>query len=326
MTVLVTGGAGYIGGHVLRVLRAAGRDVVVVDDLSTGRASRLGDAPVVRLDLAGPASVPALTSTMREHGVSSVVHLAGRKRVDESVERPLWYVEQNVGGVAHVLTAMELAGVEKIVFSSSAAVYGCPADDLVHEDDVLAPMNPYGRSKLAGEWLVRSAARAWGLRAVSLRYFNVAGAGAPELGDDVVANLVSRALDRLSCGLRPQVYGTGYPTPDGSCVRDFVHVVDLAEAHVVALDRLDRGGPMSDAFNIGLGRGASVLEVLARLGAVSGLDTTPELLGPRAGDPARVVAAVDRARAELRWVAHTDLSDILQSAWEAWQAGRRQVR
>lgn len=326
MTVLVTGGAGYIGGHVLRVLRAAGRDVVVVDDLSTGRLARLGDVPVVRLDLADPGAVPGLAAAMRGYGVTSVVHLAGRKRVDESVARPLWYVEQNVGGLAHVLAAMEQAEVGRIVFSSSAAVYGCPANALVHEDDALAPMNPYGRTKLAGEWLVQDAARAHGLRAVSLRYFNVAGAGSPELGDAVVANLVSRVLDRLSGGLRPEVFGTGYPTPDGSCVRDFVHVVDLAEAHVVALDRLDQAGPLSDAFNIGLGRGASVLEVLEHLAVVSGRDTTPEILGPRAGDPARVVAAVDRARDELGWVARTGLSDMLGSAWEAWQAGPRPIR
>ena len=242
MTVLVTGGAGYIGGHVLRVLAAAGRDVLVVDDLSTGRAARLDGVPLLRLDLADPGCVPHLAGAMRTHGVTSVVHLAARKRVHESVQRPLWYLEQNVGGVAHVIAAMERAGVASIVFSSSAAVYGCPANDLVHEDDALAPVNPYGRTKLAGEWLVRSAARAWGLRAVSLRYFNVAGAGAPELGDDVVANLVTCALDRLARGQRPEVFGTGYPTPDGSCVRDFVHVVDLAEAHVVALDRLDQGG------------------------------------------------------------------------------------
>ncbi|NUU17859.1 UDP-glucose 4-epimerase GalE [Cellulomonas humilata] len=326
MTVLVTGGAGYIGGHVLRVLGAAGRDVLVVDDLSTGRAARLDGVPLLRLDLADPGCVPHLAGAMRTHGVTSVVHLAARKRVHESVLRPLWYLEQNVGGVAHVIAAMERAGVASIVFSSSAAVYGCPANDLVHEDDALAPVNPYGRTKLAGEWLVRSAARAWGLRAVSLRYFNVAGAGAPELGDDVVANLVTCALDRLARGQRPEVFGTGYPTPDGSCVRDFVHVSDLAEAHVVALDRLDRGGPLSDAVNIGLGTGASVLEVLERLGAVSGLDTTPTVLGPRAGDPARVVAAVDRARDELGWVARSDLSDILLSAWQSWQAGPRAIR
>jgi UDP-glucose 4-epimerase len=326
MTVLVTGGAGYIGGHVVRALRAAGRDVLVVDDLSTGRRERIGDVPLVRLDLADPACVPALVATMRDHGVTAVVHLAARKRVDESIVRPLWYYAQNVGGLAHVLDAMERSGVGAVVFSSSAAVYGCPATELVREDDALLPMNPYGRTKLAGELLVRSAAGVSGMRGVSLRYFNVAGAGTPDLGDDVVANLVTRVFDRVAAGLPPQVFGTDYPTADGSCVRDFVHVVDLADAHVVALDGLEGGGLRSDAVNIGMGQGASVLEVIALLGAVTGLDTTPQVLGPRAGDPARVVGAVDRARDELGWTARADLSEILRSAWDAWQAGPRAIR
>lgn len=323
MTVLVTGGAGYIGGHVVRALRAAGRDVLVVDDLSTGRRSRLGDVPLERLDLADPRCVPALVAAMRHHAVTAVVHLAARKRVDESVVRPLWYYAQNVGGLAHVLDAMQRAGVGVLVYSSSAAVYGCPTTGMVHEDDALVPINPYGRTKLAGELLVRSAAGATGLRAVSLRYFNVAGAGASELGDDVVANLVTRVFDRLARGLPPELFGADYPTPDGSCVRDFVHVVDLAESHVVALDRLEGDGLRSDAFNIGMGRGVSVLTVLELLGTVTGLDTTPQVLGPRDGDPARVVGAVERARDELGWTARAGMTDILRSAWDAWQAGPR---
>lgn len=325
MSVLVTGGAGYIGAHVVRVLRHAGRDVLVADDLSAGRESRLAGAPLVRLDLADPACVPPLADAMVRHGVTAVVHLAARKRVDESVARPLWYWQQNLGGLAHVLAAMDRAGVATIVFSSSAAVYGSPTGGAVHEDDALAPVNPYGETKLAGEWLVRSAARARGMQAASLRYFNVAGAAAPHLGDHVVANLVSCVLDRLARGLRPVVFGTGYATPDGSCVRDFVHVVDLASAHVTALERLERGDLAVDAVNIGTGRGASVLEVLACLGVVSGADTTPEVLGPRPGDPARVVAAVGRAREHLGWTARSDLTDMLASAWDAWQAGPRRI-
>ena len=323
MTVLVTGGAGYIGAHVVRVLRAGGRDVVVVDDLSAGRADRVAGVPLVPLDLADPGVVPALVEAMRRHGVTSVVHLAARKRVDESVERPLWYWAQNLGGLTHVLAAMEHAGVGTIVFSSSAAVYGSPSGGPVHEDDPMAPVNPYGETKLAGEWLVRSAGQARDLRQVSLRYFNVAGAGSPELGDAVVANLVSRVLDRLAHGRRPVVFGTGYATPDGSCVRDFVHVLDLAEAHVTALDRLEAGDLGVDAVNIGTGRGVSVLDVIACLGAVSGRDTTPEIRGPRAGDPDQVVAAVGRAQEHLGWSARSDLTAMLSSAWDAWQAGPR---
>ena len=325
MTVLVTGGAGYIGAHVVRALRAGGRGVVVVDDLSAGRAERLADVPLVRLDLADPSVVPALVEAMRRYGVTSVVHLAARKRVDESVARPLWYWTQNLGGLTHVLTAMEHAGVGTMVFSSSAAVYGSPSGGPVHENDPLVPVNPYGETKLAGEWLVRSAARAHGVRQVSLRYFNVAGAGSPELGDEVVANLVSRVLDRLARGRQPVVLGTGYATPDGTCIRDFVHVLDLAEAHVAALDRLELGGLTVDALNIGTGRGASVLEVITCLGVVSGLDTTPEIHGPREGDPDRVVAAVGLAREQLGWSARSDLTDMLSSAWAAWQAGPRAI-
>ncbi|GEK19794.1 UDP-glucose 4-epimerase GalE [Cellulomonas xylanilytica] len=320
MTVLVTGGAGYIGAHVVRLLQSAGREVLVADDLSTGSADRVPGATLVRLDLADPSSVVPLTDACRAHGVTAVIHLAARKRVDESVARPLWYLTQNVGGLANVLRGVRAADVSTMIFSSSAAVYGSCGGAPVSEDDATRPVNPYGRSKLAGEMLVRDVVRSSDLRAVSLRYFNVAGAGWPELGDTGVTNLVTQTLDRLTRGERPEVYGTDYATPDGSGVRDYLHVVDLAQAHLAVLDRLEAGHLPRDVYNVGTGHGASVLEVLALLGRVSGLDAAPEIGPRRAGDPASVVAAVDRIRAEVGWRARHGVPEVLSSAWAAWSA------
>ena len=326
VTVLVTGGAGYIGAHVVRLMVESHRGVLVVDDFSTGSRGRVSGAPVVELDVAQPHAVDLLAEAMVRHAVTSVVHFAGRKRVAESVARPAWYYQQNVTGLANVVAAMEQAQVEKLVFSSSAAVYGNPAVEVVTEDAPTAPVNPYGETKLIGEWLVRDAARAWGLRAVSLRYFNVAGAGWPDLGDPTVANLVTMVLDRLVRGERPQVFGSDYPTPDGTCVRDFVHVMDLARAHLAALDHLDRDDRQFDVFNVGTGRGDSVLEVVRQLGAVTGLDSTPVVQARRVGDPAGVVASVERIGAVLGWRAEAGLPEILASAWSAWVAGRPGVQ
>ena len=320
MTVLVTGGAGYIGAHVVRLLQSAGREVLVVDDLSTGLADRVGGAPLVQLDLGEPSSVDPLTEACRAHGVTAVIHLAARKRVEESVARPLWYVTQNVGGLANVLRATRAARVDRFIFSSSAAVYGSCGDEPVGEDDATRPENPYGRSKLAGELLLRDVVRSSDLRAVSLRYFNIAGAGWPELGDTGVTNLVTQTLDRLTRGERAQVYGTDYATPDGSCVRDYLHVLDLAQAHIAVLDGLEAGHLPRDVYNVGTGHGASVLEVLELLGQVSGLDAAPEAAPRRAGDPASVVAAVDRIRDDVGWVAQHRMPEVLSSAWAAWSA------
>ena len=323
MTVLVTGGAGYIGAHIVRLLRERREDdVLVVDDLSTGEASRVSGEPLVQVDVAAPTSVDRMAEVMVESRVTSVIHLAARKEVRESVARPAWYFQQNVTGMANVLTAMELAQVSKLVFSSSAAVYGTPESGLVREDALTHPENPYGETKLVGECLVRDAARAWGLRGVSLRYFNVAGAGWPDLGDPMVTNLVTMVLDRLTRGERPEVFGTDYPTSDGSCVRDFVHVLDLAKAHVSALAYLDRPERPFDVFNVGTGGGDSVLAVVRALGRVTGCESTPVILGRRAGDPPSVVASVDRIGAVLGWRAEAGLAEILASAWAGWKAGR----
>ena len=319
MTVLVTGGAGYIGAHVVRVLRGAGRPVVVVDDLSTGYASRLEDVAVVVQDVAAPGAVDVLSALMRSREVDEVVHLAARKRVDESIEQPLHYYRQNVTGLANVLEAVQSAEVDRFVFSSSAAVYGETEQDTVDEDVPTRPVNPYGETKLAGEWLVRDVARACGLRACVLRYFNVAGSGWDDLGDPAVLNLVTMVLDRLSREQAPHVFGTDYPTSDGTCVRDFVHVLDLAEAHVAALDHLRGASPgTTETFNVGTGVGASVLEVVQHLVELSGVHVRPVVEPRRAGDPARVVASVERIADVIGWRARHDLSETLRSAASAW--------
>jgi len=326
MTVVVTGGAGYIGAHVVRLLAARGERVVVVDDLSSGRADRVGDARLEVMDLAADVAVDRLAALLVEVGAHAVVHLAARKRVDESLTRPTWYYRQNVGGTAHVLEAMHQAEVPALVFSSSAAVYGAPSAGLVTEDSPTAPMNPYGETKLAGEWLVRDAARAWGLRCLSLRYFNVAGAGWDDLHDPAALNLVPLVLGRIRAGLPPLVFGADHPTADGTCVRDYVHVLDLAEAHVAALDHVappdGASGDHAEVLNVGTGVGSSVLEVLDAFASAIGSPVVPEILGRRAGDPPQVVASVDRAADVLGWRAARDLADIVRSTVAAELAAR----
>jgi UDP-glucose 4-epimerase len=315
MAILVTGGAGYIGAHVVRVLRERDEEVVVVDDLSSGLPDRVAGVLLVRLDLGDPDCVEPLTDAFRTHGVHSVVHLAARKQVAESVRRPAWYYAQNVGGTAHLLSAMEAAGVGRMVFSSSAAAYGQPVTVSVTEDEPPAPINPYGETKLVGEWLVRDAARAWGLSQVSLRYFNVAGAGWTDLGDTALLNLVPIVLDRLLHGQAPVIFGDDYPTPDGTCVRDYVHVLDLAEAHMAALDHLrDRDDRPFDTFNVGTGSGSSVAQVVAEAVRATGRPSTPRIAARRPGDPAALVADVSRIDKVLKWRAKNGLQEIVESA------------
>jgi UDP-glucose 4-epimerase len=321
MSWLVTGGAGYIGAHVVRALVRAGVHVVVLDDLSTGLRNRVSDeVPFVHADV---LDRPRLEAALREHGVRGVIHLAGKKSLPESVERPLYYYEQNVGGCASLLTAMRAAGVDRIVFSSSCSVVGTPGVDFVDELTPTHPESPYGRTKLACEWMVADAALAAPLHWASLRYFNVVGAGSPELGDTCETNLIPCTFRAITAGRLPQVFGDDYPTPDGSCVRDFIHVTDVAAAHVAAAQRLDAaaadGPTFGQLLNVGRGDGASVKDVMAVVAEVTGTELAYEIGPRRAYDPARVVGLVEKIAMELGWKAELDLHDMVRSAWAAWQ-------
>jgi UDP-glucose 4-epimerase len=316
MSWLVTGGAGYIGRHVVNALQVAGEHVVVLDDLTTGRPETV-TAPLVHADVGDRA---ALDAVFRRHQVRGVVHLAAHKQVGESVADPLRYYRANVGNLVTLLEAMRAHGVDTLVFSSSAAVYGTPDVPLVTEQTPTLPVSPYGETKLIGEWLIRDAAAAYGLRYALLRYFNVAGSLRPELSDTGVTNLVPMVFQRLTSGLRPLLFGGGHPTPDGTCVRDFVHVDDVASAHVAALRHLVAGGG-DLLLNVGRGHGASVREVLDVVGRVTGLPADPDVRPARAGDPPRVVAATDAIERQLGWTAVHGLEEMVASAWAGWTAG-----
>ena len=316
MAVLVIGGAGYIGGHVVTRLRERGDDVVVVDNLSSGLLSRIGDVPFYNIDLSDPTSVAALRDVIREHNVESVIHFAGKKSVSESAEIPLYYFEQNIMGLLNLLKALHDSAVSRFVFSSSAAVYG-DARGLVLEDSPTTPTSPYGDTKLMGETILNRVSATSALKVASLRYFNVAGAVSVALADTSVANLVPMVLERIRAGKPPFIFGDDYDTPDGTCVRDYVHVVDLAEAHLAALDYLARTTQANSTFNIGTGRGYSVKEVIDVVRAISGFAAGPIVAARRAGDPAKIVADVTRARDVLGWEARLGLTDMVSSAWAA---------
>ncbi|GAA1196410.1 UDP-glucose 4-epimerase GalE [Streptomyces hebeiensis] len=320
MTWLITGGAGYIGAHVVRSMTGAGERVVVLDDLSSGLAERLpGSVPLVRGSLADRKLVDR---TLAGHGVTGVVHLAGKKQVGESVEQPLRYYRENVHGLTVLLDAVVAAGVRRFLFSSSAAVYGVPDVPLITEGTPTVPINPYGETKLAGEWLVRATGRAHGISTGCLRYFNVAGTALPELSDTGVFNIIPMYFDRITRGEAPRIFGDDYPTPDGTCVRDYIHVADLADAHLTAARRLaDRdaaGDPGDLTVNIGRGEGVSVRELADLVADVTGDRTPPVVEGRRPGDAATAVAAVGLIERELGWTASRGLREMVESAWEGW--------
>jgi len=318
-TVLVTGGAGYIGSHVVMQLRARGEKVVVVDNLTTGFRQAVGDTPLIVGNLADRA---LMARACNEHNVGTVMHFAANTVVPESVRDPLKYYGNNTSATRNLLEACMQAGVRRLVFSSTAAVYGMPAEGVAREDMALAPINPYGTSKLMSEWILRDLAAVTDFRYVSLRYFNVAGSDPQCRIGQATAN--ATLLIKVACeavvGKRKQVsiYGTDYATPDGTGVRDYIHVDDLARAHLDALDYL-RSGAASAVLNCGYGHGYSVREVLASVQRVAGKSIAIREEPRRPGDPPSLVAAADRIRALLGWQPKLDdLDTIVRTAlhWE----------
>ncbi|KYO66872.1 UDP-glucose 4-epimerase GalE [Thermovenabulum gondwanense] len=317
--VFVTGGAGYIGSHAVKLLGEKGFEVAVFDNLSTGNSSSVLYGMLIKGDI---LDYETLKKAMMDFKPDAVMHFAAKIIVPESVEKPLLYYENNTAGAINVLKAMRETGVKNFIFSSTAAVYGQPEKMPIKEDFPLSPINPYGRSKAFVETILKDLSFAGDFSYVSLRYFNVAGAD-PEgkIGETKkdATHLITMCV-RTACGKRDKlfVFGTDYPTKDGTCIRDYIHVMDLAEAHIKALDYLLEGGK-SEILNCGYGRGFSVLEVVNEAKKVTGIDFPVEYRERRPGDPARLVADAEKIKRVLNWVPkYDDLSFIIKTAFE-WE-------
>ena len=320
MAVLVTGGAGYIGSHMVHALVDAGERVVVLDNLSTGFPWAVASGAT--LAVAESGDQPRVAALIAEHGIDAIIHFAASVVVPESVLHPLAYYRNNTVNSRALIEAAVVSGVRYFIFSSTAAVYGNPERVPVSEEDPTVPLSPYGRSKLMTEMMLEDAGAAHGLHYGILRYFNVAGADPlARTGQSTkgATHLIKVAVE-TALGLRPKmdVYGTDYQTPDGTCIRDYIHVWDLVRAHSQALAYLRAGG-RSITVNCGYGRGFSVLEVIETVKQVSGIDFKVDIAGRRPGDPARIVAAADRARATLHWKPEFDNLPTIVSHALAWE-------
>lgn len=322
MKYLVCGGAGYIGSHLCKWLRTAGHEVVVLDNFSTGHREAVRWGRLIEVDI---GDKPALFDALRGEYFDAVVHLCARSLVGESMLAPYDYYENNVCGTLNVLQWMQQNGVDKFLFSSTAAVFGNPQLPLIDENHPVTPINPYGKSKLMVERILADAAAAYGLRSVALRYFNACGADASgELGEahHPETHLIPNVLKAALSGNPVRIFGIDYPTPDGTCVRDYVHVNDLASAHELALDFMQTCGG-AQTFNLGNGKGFSVRQVIDASETVTGQSIRREISPRRAGDPPILVAASDKAREVLGWrPEYTDIEHIIATAWR-WH--RQQV-
>ena len=311
--VLVTGGAGYIGAHVAAELLNEGYSVRIYDDFSNGLHKRVDGKfrDIVEGDILDREK---LLQAMQ--GVDAVIHLAAKKAVEESVKNPLKYYENNVGGTLNLLATMSAKGVKTIVFSSSAAVYSPNDKDAVEETDPTVPLSPYGATKLLSEELISSVGNAEKISHVSLRYFNVVGSAIPEFGDNSKDNLVPKVFLALKNGKRPEIYGSDYPTPDGTCIRDYIHVQDLAKAHVAALKKAESGFT-SAVYNVGSGKGYSVREMMNQISQTLGKDINPQESPARAGDSPKLIASIKKIENELGWRPTATLKEMIDSAWAA---------
>lgn len=313
--VLVTGGAGYIGSHTTHRLLQRGHDVVVVDNLSRGNARHVAPERLRKLDL---AQTGELTRLLQREKIEAVIHFAAYIAVGESTKIPEIYFANNTGGTISLLAAMTEAGLRKLVFSSTAAVYGMPERSPITEDMVFAPVNPYGESKVMVERMLGWMDQYRGLRSIALRYFNACGAE-PDAGlgeeHEPETHLIPLLFRAIETGEPVSIFGTDYPTPDGTCIRDYIHVIDLAEAHILALDHLMSGGA-SDAFNAGTGSGLSVMEVLHAVERVTGR-SVPHVFAPRrAGDPPALVANSDKLQRTLGWrPVRSNIDQIVRDGW-----------
>jgi len=311
--ILVVGGAGYIGAHVAYLLQENGYGVRIYDDFSNGLKSRI-EGKFSDVVIGDVLDRQALISACE--GIDAVIHLAAKKVVGESVDNPLKYYENNVGGTLNLLAAMSLKGVKKIVFSSTAAVYA-PSEKLaIAESDLTEPLSPYGQTKLLSEKLISAVAKAENLSAISLRYFNVVGALRDEFADNSKDNLVPKVFAALKAGKNPEIYGSDYPTKDGSCIRDYIHVSDLAKAHVVALEKVF-ATKVDEVYNVGSGSGYSVTEMINQIAESIGKAITPTLSPRRPGDTAQLIASIAKIERELGWKPERSLKEMIESAWQA---------
>jgi UDP-glucose 4-epimerase len=311
--VLVIGGAGYIGAHICQSLVDNGYPVRIFDDFSNGLHRRI-DGKFTDLVEASVLDRSALIRAM--DGIDSIIHLAAKKAVEESVSNPLKYYEHNVGGTLNILAAMAVKKVKKIVFSSTAAVYAPSEKSAIDESDLLAPLSPYGATKVMAEELIKSVGVAEGFSTISLRYFNVVGSTKVEFADNSKDNLVPKVFAAIKRGESPEIYGSDYPTKDGTCIRDYIHVADLADSHLSALKRVE-SSIVHEAYNVGSGKGYSVKEMIDQIAVSMNKELTPKLCPRRAGDIPQLIASISKIERELGWKPKRSLKEMIDSAWQA---------